>query len=70
MVQLSIADIIGEDVAQLEESFAQQVQPEIDRKRSLGLPIARYDDERNRPYLEYPNGRREYRSESGDDSYL
>ena len=25
-----------------------------------GAPIALYDDERNLPYLEYPNGRREY----------
>lgn len=35
---------------------------EIDRQicKIKGLPIARYDEERNEAYLEYPDGKREY----------
>ena len=29
-------------------------------RKIKGLPVARYDDETGRAYLEYPDGRREY----------
>jgi len=35
----------------------------IFRKREKGLPVALYDAERNLPYMEYADGRREYPNE-------
>jgi DNA-damage-inducible protein J len=32
----------------------------ISRKREKGLPVALYDAQRNQPYIEYCDGRREY----------
>ncbi|MGN1402701.1 MAG: hypothetical protein ACI4XB_00075 [Ruminococcus sp.] len=40
--------------------FREAVRIENEIKRIKGLPIAKYDAERKQPYLEYPDGRREY----------
>ena len=36
------------------------VENAIARKREKGIPVALYDAERNQPYIEYADGRREY----------
>jgi len=42
------------------KASAEQVDKEIAESQALGLPVARYDAEQRRPYLEYPDGRRDY----------
>jgi addiction module RelB/DinJ family antitoxin len=51
---------IGEEAAAIEASFRQSVKSAIERKQTSGLPVARFDAELERPYLEYPDGRKEY----------
>lgn len=41
-------------------AFQKSVNSAIKNSRSMGAPIARYDVETRRPYLEYADGRREY----------
>lgn len=36
--------------------FRKAVEMEIEKKRLLGLPIARYDIKTKKAYLEYPDG--------------
>lgn len=43
--------------------FERAVYMENEKKRSKGVPIAKYDIERKEAYLEYPDGRRKYASE-------
>ena len=46
---------------QMEEKKAQMaVDLKINGMRERGVPVALYDDRQNRPYLEYPDGRRVY----------
>ena len=45
---------------ELTRAFQLAVEQENETKRQKGLPIARYDAESNRAYLEYPDMRREY----------
>lgn len=40
--------------------FAQAVESAIKETKNAGNPIARYDRNFKRPYLEYPDGRKEY----------
>lgn len=40
--------------------FRMAIRHEIEEVKAKGLPIARYDKELRRAYLEYPDGRREY----------
>mgnify|MGYP004500587043 CR=1 FL=1 len=40
--------------------FREAVRIENEIKRIEKLPIARYDYEKNMPYIEYPDGRKEY----------
>ena len=40
--------------------FREAVRIENEIKRIKKLPIARYDYEKNMPYIEYPDGRKEY----------
>jgi len=44
----------------LEQRMEEVVNTRISEIRSSGSPIALYDDLQNRPYLEYPDGRRVY----------
>lgn len=41
-------------------SFGMAVRNAIEQKKNLGLPIARFDEQSGRAYLEYPDGRKEY----------
>ena len=44
--------------------FKEAIRIDNEIKRIKGVPIARYDLERRLSYLEYPDGRREYREET------
>lgn len=48
---------------ELTQRFKEAVRIENEIKKVKGLPIARYDFEKNTPYIEYPDGRREYAEE-------
>lgn len=44
----------------LTELFKESIRIDDEIRRIKGLPVARYDDETGRAYLEYPDGRIEY----------
>lgn len=48
--------ILGSDYAQIERAAQDAVDASIARKRAKGLPVAMYDAESKRAYLEYPDG--------------
>lgn len=43
--------------------FRNAVMLERVKKKLLGIPVARYDKEKSRAYLEYPDGRKVYEDE-------
>ena len=43
--------------------FRNAVMLERVKKKLLGIPVARYDKENRRAYLEYPDGRKVYEDE-------
>ena len=45
---------------ELTRRFQESVRIENEIKKIKGLPIAKYDFSKKRPYLEYPDGRKEY----------
>ncbi len=45
---------------ELTKRFKEAVRIENKIKKIKGLPIAKYDFEKNAPYIEYPDGRRVY----------
>ncbi len=45
---------------ELTERFKAAIRIDNEIRRIKGLPIAGYEDETKRAYLEYPDGRREY----------
>ena len=45
---------------QMTRSFQANIDAAIADKIAKGLPVARYDAEIDRSYLEYPDGHREY----------
>ena len=45
---------------ELTQRFKESIRIDDEVRRIKGLPVARYDDELKRAYLEYPDGRREY----------
>jgi DNA-damage-inducible protein J len=44
----------------IERRMREAVDTKVHAIKSSGLPIALFDDVQNRPYLEYPDGRRVY----------
>jgi len=44
----------------IERRMREAVNAKISATKSSGLPVALYDDKQNRPYLEYPDGRKVY----------
>ena len=44
----------------LTELFKESIRIDDEIRKTKGLPVARYDDETGRAYLEYPDGRIEY----------
>lgn len=49
------------DTDELTAAFRSAVMLENFKKKILGVPVARYDTERRQVYLEYPDGRKEYK---------
>ena len=45
---------------ELTRRFMEAVRIENEIKKIKGLPVSKYDYERKAPYIEYPDGRREY----------
>ncbi len=45
---------------ELTRRFIEAVRIGNEVKKVKGLPVAKYDDEKELPYLEYPDGTREY----------
>ena len=44
----------------LTELFKESIRIDDEIRKIKGLPVARYDDETEKAYLEYPDGRIEY----------
>lgn len=59
-LKLSREEALGTKAYKMETAFQSVVAEAIASDRAYGHPIALYDKERNCPYLEYPDGRREY----------
>lgn len=49
---------------ELDKRFIEAVRIDNEIKKIKGAPIAKYDYEKKAPYLEYPDGRREYAKEA------
>ncbi|MBO5561089.1 MAG: hypothetical protein J6A07_05510 [Firmicutes bacterium] len=45
---------------ELTERFKESIRIDNEIRRIKGLPIAGYDKEQKKAYIEYPDGRREY----------
>ena len=45
---------------ELTVSFRKSIRSDNEVRKIKGLPVAGYDDETKKAYLEYPDGRREY----------
>lgn len=52
-----VADYSEDEIT---NAFQSAVRREIAKKKQNGIPVARYDNETKRAYLEYPDGTREY----------
>lgn len=50
----------NDDIALLRQ-FRINMAAEDNKRKLLGIPKAKYDGEKGRVYLEYPDGRREYK---------
>lgn len=59
-VKLSRKDMLGEKAFEMEAGFQKAVAETVSRDVANGYPIALYDAERKCPYMEYPDGHREY----------
>ena len=59
-IKLSREELLGDRVAEMERSFQKAVAEAIARDHADGFPVALYDKDKKCPYLEYPDGRREY----------
>ena len=49
---------------ELTKRFKESIRIDDEIRKIKGLPVARYDDKSKKAYLEYPDGRREYVSNS------
>jgi len=52
----------SKDDSETTARFRQAVEMAIAERKAAGLPIVRYDRTRKIPYLEYPDGRIEYKT--------
>jgi len=59
-ITLERSETIGYDAYRFEKAAVNMVREEIAGYIYGEKPVARYDDIKKRPYLEYPDGRREY----------
>ena len=54
---------IGKEDDDEVEIIKKGVRLQVKMNKLNGSPVARYDAKKKRPYLEYPDGRREYSNE-------
>jgi len=54
---------MGEDAYAFEQAAVSVVREQVSETLYSGKPVARFDDEKGQPYLEYPDGHREYELE-------
>jgi len=54
------AEIVGEDVVELEIESGKYIAKEIADAKANGQPVGKYDRELKKAYLEYPDGSRNY----------
>ena len=52
--------IAGLSIDDISKAFNEAVKQDIAKKQEKGLPVARYDAEAGKAYLENPDGTREY----------
>lgn len=52
--------IYGVSDEELTRRFKESIRIDNEVRKIKGLPVAGYDDEARKAYLEYPDGRREY----------
>jgi len=52
--------VIGHEAAGFEAAFGQAVRAAVADQEAAGLPIARFDPATRRPYLQWPDGRKDY----------
>ena len=57
---LERVNTIGYDTYLFEQAAINLVNEKLAEYGQKGKPVARYDDVKKRPYLEYPDGRKEY----------
>jgi len=62
-IKQSREELLGDRVAEMEQKYQKAVTESIDQAHAAGVPVALYDKIRKRPYLEYPDGKREYTDE-------
>jgi addiction module RelB/DinJ family antitoxin len=53
-------EALNQKASNIENSAAKAANTSIGETKARGLPVAHYDVKRKRPYLEYPDGRKEY----------
>ena len=52
----------NEDIEEV-KAIQKGVREHVKMVKRKGIPVARYDFKAKKPYLEYPDGRREYKDE-------
>ena len=62
-IKQSREELLGDRVAEIEKKYQKTVAETVDQTYATGFPVALYDKVKKRPYLEYPDGRREYTDE-------
>ena len=62
-VKQSRGELLGDRVAEMEQRYQKAVAESIAQTHASGFPVALYDKTKKCPYLEYPDGRREYTDE-------
>lgn len=45
---------------ELTQRFKESIKIDNEIRKIKGLPIAGFDEEKNKPFIEYPDGRRQY----------
>ena len=60
---ISYKDIISDQDAEMDRRAIAAVRSAIEKAKVCNKPIAKFDAETNRAYLEYPDGSREYANE-------
>jgi len=62
-IKQSREELLGDRVAEIEKKYQKTVAETVDQTYATGFSVALYDKVKKRPYLEYPDGRREYTDE-------